>query len=266
MLITVDGREPIKDAALASIDKKRAFVVRIPLNKEFYSFGLGTNLSFAGSYFEKPVNENKLDSLVTLMQELFGYPIDGYLYLKWGSVSFDEQALSAFQKKLATISFFWKIPSYKSWLDARLYTNFSIGDIVSLVFKFRDIPPDRLEVISLLGGKEKTLYRKDIDKVIGTSLLDNGLSNEAAAVEIKNSSKVEGASEMIKRLVEHVGGNAIVTGSVNEKGTKVVLGNNKPLTATRLAAYLGVPVTRAKIESGADILLVIGDDYFEKYY
>jgi anionic cell wall polymer biosynthesis LytR-Cps2A-Psr (LCP) family protein len=265
LLISVSDKNNLKDLAVASFNSNRSSVkiIHVPTSAKVYLEGTDENLSLGGVYFAKPYRDSSFDSIFIVIKEFLAQPLDGYFVFSSNELEFTEGEVSSVKGKLDSFTLIPKFLGYKAWLNENMKTNYSISNLVSLAWSFRQMDKDKVVVLDLreeFGGKQLNL--NELDSLLREEMLDNTIVNEGGVVEVTGGSR-----GLVGRLVNNLGASTISLSSEEaETETKVILGSDRAKIADRLASFLGVKVEKNEIESGADAKVVVGSDFEGKFY
>lgn len=264
LLLSLSERNSLQDLAIASFNSKRnsLTIVRIPISAKTYTANADLNATFSAIYFSKPYLSSDFDSLYIAAKESIALPLDGYFVFTSDDLKFTDEVVNQARGKLFSINFLFRFFSYKAWLNEHMKTNYSIAKLWSLSWDFKRISKDKLSVLDL---KELA----EVDNLLQESILDTNVANEGAVVEISASEDVPPGYpiNLVDRVVNNLGASTINLGKVDESSeTKVVLDSDKNKVAERLAKFLSIKVEKEKIESGADVKVIVGEDFDRIFY
>ena len=265
LLISVSERNSLQDVALASLSSSRESVtfLRIPRSPKMYSSGVDQDMSLSAAYFSKPYRDSEFDSLYLSVKELLALPIDGYFVFVENDLKFDENGIRSIHGKINSFRVLPKFFSYKSWLNENMKTNYAVGSLWSLAWDFRKVNDDKLYFVNLdetVDSKQFSL--SDIDSLLRENLVDTGISNEQAVIEIVGENIT-----LVIRVINNIGGSTLnFSNNTEESKTKVILGSDKNKAAQRIAGFLNVEVEKKEIESGADIKVVVSSQFEVDFY
>ena len=266
LLVSVSEKNNLQDLALASFnaEKSTLSIIRIPEAAKIYSSGSEQDLSLGAVYFGKPYFDSDFDSIYVVSKELLALPLDGYFLFSSDKLEFDEQTVQDLKRKIGSFGLITNSLSYKSWLNENMRTNYSISAIFGLAWDVRQLGAEKLVFVPLseaVDGKE--FNTGDIDRIIQREVVDASIANEVAIVEISGNS----FRHLVKRVVNNLGASTVSIGSTdNLPETKVILDSDKNKIAERLAQFLRVKVVSEKIDSGADVKVIVGEDFEAKFY
>lgn len=267
LLISVSNKDSLQDLALASFSSnmKSLTIIKLPIGVKTYTSGSELESSLGAIYFGKPYFDSRFDSTYTATKELLAIPLDGYFFFTKDNLEFTQESVDQVRGRLYSLSSIIRVLAYKSWLDDHMKTNYSMSALLNLSWDFRRINSDKLRISDLKEAvKKKKLNSAEVDSFLQEAILDSVIVNEAAVVEISNGSYY---SNLVKRVVNNLGANTISLSEVGEGSkTRIVLGSNKSKTANRIASFLGVEVEKGEVESGADVKVIIGEDFNEIFY
>jgi len=266
LLISVSDKNNLQDVALASFsaEKSTLSIFQITTTAKIYSYGSDQSLSLGATYLGKPYFDSDFDSIYVVSMELLALPLDGYFFFSSDSLEFDEQTIQSIKHKLGSLGLFTNSLSYKSWLNENMETNYSISAIFGLALDVRQLNVDKLIFVPLsVVVDKKELNTSDVDKIIQKEIVDTEIAKESAVVEISGNS----FRHLVKRVVNNLGASIVNIGSTaNIPKTRVILDSDKNKVAERLAQFLKVKVEKEKIESGADVRVIVGDDFEANFY
>ncbi len=264
LLLLLSDRDELKEAAIASFNPSRdnLSIIEVPVEAQVYSGG-GKFMSLKVAYSEKPYFNGGFDSTYTLLKELTALPIDGYFVFQGGEVSFSQGSIDATKKKMALPGFLFKFLSYRKWLDVHMKTDYSLTNIFRLAQSFKGLGEEKIQYFDLATavGSNEQFDIQSVDNALKEAALDNNVSNENALVEINSNI---GAS-LLARVVDNLGTSSLSFGGAEPK-TKVIAGSDKQRAAQRIADFLGVKLEMGKISSGADVKVILGDDFGKIFY
>ncbi len=266
LLISVSDKNNLQDVALASFsaEKSTLSIIQIPITAKIYSTGSDQSLSLGATYFGKPYFDSDFDSIYIVSKELLALPLDGYFFFSSDRLDFGEETIQDIKHKLGSFGLFTSTLSYKSWLNENMKTNYSISAIFGLTWDIRQLNVDKLIFVPLSGVVDKKEFDTvDIDRILQKEIVDTEIANESGVVEISGSS----FRHLIKRVVSNLGASSVNIGSTaNLPKTRVILDSNKNKIAERLAQFLKVKVEKETIESGADVKVIVGEDFEANFY
>ena len=268
LLFSISSRDNLQDLALASFSpsKNAVSIIRIPISVQSYSIGTDEFVSLGAAYFAKPYVDSGFDSAYIISKETLAIPIDGYFVFREDRLEFDEKTVRKIKEKLYSPGFFFRFLSYKNYLDKHMNTNYSISKLWPLSWNFKEISAEKLKVSDLKeAAAGKQFKQSDTDNFLRGVILDNSIVNEASLVEVVGEATV---SNLISRVVNNLGGSTINFGDDvhNYPETKVILGSDNSKIAKRVARFIGVEVEKGVVPSGADVQVVIGDDFGKIFF
>lgn len=270
LLISLTSKESLQDLALASFNYNRnsLSIISIPISSKVYTAGEDLALSPGATYFAKPYFDSSFDSTFIVTKELLALPLDGYFVFDQGELEFTEDRVNQVKGRINYLGLIFKFFSYKSWLNNHLKTNYSISKLMSLSWAFKNIKGDKLQVLELKETVENKQFNiGEVDSVLRETILDSAIANEGAVVEVVNGGEGNYPTFLIRRVINNLGASTISLGGVdNSSETKVILGSDKNKVAARLAKFLAVKVEKGEVGSGADVKVIIGEDFDEIFY
>jgi hypothetical protein len=206
--------------------------------------------------------------LMETIQSYLGLPIDGYIRMANGE---------------------WRIANGKKFILNCLLlsllrkgkTSFNHWDILRLGWQINKLRVDRIDLFDLVQTSilseakladgsvilETEFFR--LDEVAGQCCYDSKVRNEALSIEVLNATDFPGLANQFTRLVTNVGGTVVAIGnssikyqvsSIKYQKKELV----KSYTLQKLEKILGVKAeVGERGESRADLLIIIGEDYWQ---
>jgi len=256
--------------AVASLETGNNLVIfKLPENlylEVFHEFGQYQ----LGSVYELGKLEGKGGELLgETVQEYLGVPIGGYIRIansKWQIVNSKKFILN------------WLILSTLG----RGETNFSQWDLLRFWWSIKSLRSDKvifidLEETNILSEKrlpdESLIFETEffrLDELVGKYFKNSRIEKEGIEVEILNATEHLGLANRVARLVMNMGGEIISIGNADNKirNSKFEIRNEeikKSYTVRKLEKVLGIKAEIGEMDkSRADLLILIGEDYWEK--
>lgn len=263
-LVSFDPRE--KNLLAVSIPQNT--YVEAPYGFGFYPFGTVYDLG--------EIEKRGGEVLVSAAQEFFAIPIDGWLKIQSGKFEIkDKQSakkdiLGFFQKNLN--------PFEK---EGTLRTNLTIFDIVRIWWEVKEVRFDKItylnlqesDVLSDFAPSEGTSAPKpnlaSLDHLLAPLLVDGEIREESFKVEVLNSTGREGLGSRVTRLITNLGGTVITLGNQENKLDRCLIKFKKEdsgkKTIKRLKRIFSCQLEEGDLsESRADLIFIIGEDYWQK--
>lgn len=268
LLLGVLKGNSLKELALVSLEKERKSVSFLTLEPETKVY-LGSQIASFNDLLTLKNKSLSLDPLLAALVEDLGYPIDGYLITVDGGSWVNQKGIEALGDKSYTLEFFLNLWQTKEYLNTNLRTNLSIGDLFNLTNFLKQLKPDTIAYHDFKKARDSggLLNMEEIDSRLGISLADQIITQEGAAVEVVNASRVEGMEIIFKRLLGNLGANVLQVSVSGEEDTSRLLSiDKKNNLSLRLEQILNVEAKRVdKASDTADVKVVIGND-FAKYF
>ena len=256
--------------AVASLETGNNLVIfKLPENlylEVFHEFGQYQ----LGSVYELGKLEGKGgEFLEETVQEYLGVPIGGYIKVQ--SSKFKVQSDKKFILNWLMLSAL-----------GRGETNFSQWDLLRFWWSIRSLRSDKvifidLEETNILSEKrlpdESLIFETEffrLDELVGKYFKDSRIEKEGIEVEILNTTEHLGLANRVARLVMNMGGEIISIGNADNKirNSKFEIRNEeikKSYTVRKLEKVLGIKAEIGEMnKSRADLLILIGEDYWEK--
>ncbi len=195
------------------------------------------------------------------VSELLGVPIDGFL-AEEGSVGSD-------------IKFFFLNPKL-FWGDK---TDMNVLDWLRFVYGLSQVRFDKIDKVDLGKYAEPLLLadgttvasidKNQLDSTLSGEFLESGIRDENLRVEVVNSTPVAALGARVARLLTNIGMSVINVGSVQEEtsGCRIETETKYTgfLTVKRIAQIYSCQVARRSGESRAEVTVVLGRDYAERF-
>ncbi len=213
--------------------------------------------------------ENKKLSIDRLEQSIagsFGYYFDAYIVIDDKVSWINKDSLEKLVDSFNSPTFLLKIKSNKDYLDQKMKTNLTLNEANDLIWFSKSLTPERISFTDLSGSKTADGF-VDLGSVknkVGLLLTDSDISNEEAAVEIENASKVSGVGSILKDAITNLGGNVLTVSKADETGkSRLIVKNKNSFLGKRLETILGVKMEQQSKNQDfeGDIKVIIGDDY-----
>lgn len=209
------------------------------------------------------------------LAKLVGLPIDGFVTYNNDS-SFEDMVKSWHSDPFKILGFIKGSSTDLGFLEALgVYKSLSSlrpDQIISL-----DTSQTSITTSKLLPDSSRVLGVDTIqlDLFVRAHMADQALSQEDIPVAIYNSTNHPGLAEDVSRIVTNMGGNVVfVSNTTTDLQKTAVTSSGNSLTATRLKEVFAPECLNSKCDivdpevssSFAQINIVIGEDYYSKYY
>lgn len=262
LLLTSDYSQ-LTEVALASFEpgNRKVTVLKLSPETTVLSQEGGKKLSDLPVFQQGRVVN--IDQLSTAVMEVVGYIPDSYIVVADSRPWINTETLNqVVENSSLSPSLFFKLRSYKSYLDDRLKTNLTINELFSLGSKVKGIPPERFELIETLTYTTESglIDSQTLANEIGVKLNDRAVVEANLAVEIVNQSGVDGLGQVFKGIVSNLGANVVSVDSAevaNEKSQVLVAGQSNYLTQ-RLARLLQAEIKEEQEIGSVDLQVKVG--------
>lgn len=257
-------------------EEKNLLVVEAPPNTYVeapYGFGF---YPFGTIYDLGEIEKRGGEVLTSTAQEFFATPIDRWLKIQSGEFeikdgqSAKKDILGLFQKNFNPLE-----------KERALRTNLTIFDTARIWWKVREVRFDKItyfnlresDVLSDFALSEGTSAKKpnlaSLDHLLASFLIDGKIREESFKIEVLNSTDREGLGSRVARLITNLGGTVITLGNQENKLDHCLIKFKKEdsgkKTIQRLKRIFSCQVEEGDLSgSRADLIFVIGEDYWQK--
>lgn len=280
-----DGKSAInlaikgKDIEVASFDpgSEQLTVLDIP-NDAYFELPKGFGNWRVRAIYDLGQEENPpvgSELLKASLAKLVGLPIDGFIEYS-DSKSFKDEVLSWHANPLKILGFIKESSTDLTPLEAisvyRALSSVRTDKIVSLDTAQSDITQSEL-----LPDSSRVLGVDTIrlDLFVRDKMADSQIHSQAVPVGVLNGTSHPGLGEDVARIVTNMGGNVIFTANTEtHQDQTIVTASDKSFTSIRLMEVFAPKCLKDKCAivdpkvsfSRAQINIVIGEDYYKKFY
>lgn len=248
-----DGR--IVDLAIASyepVDKR--------LTALFFSLPENAQLRVAASAaFEK----EGVVGLQRFVSTQIAVPLDRYLAFESSNLTFTTENMLLSYKEIKSAGLFFKALSFKRSLNKTLKTNLTSPEILNLIWRIRGAKFEEKDMLYLNKIGSGDLASKETTGELSNLFVDRKISDEGAAVTVRNSSGKAGLGTVLANYLGNLGVTivAVETGEESSQKNFLIEKNSKPQLEKRLASIISFEKKKAEKEDfSGNVLIIVGEE------
>jgi len=190
-------------------------------------------------------------------------PVDRYLAFESSDLTFTTESMLNSYKEIKSANFFLKVLSFKRSLNKTLKTNLTSAEILNLIWRIRGAKFEEKDQLYLNKIGSGDLASRETTEELSNLFVDRKISDEGAAVTVRNSSGKAGLGTVLARYLGNLGVTivAVETGEESSQKNFLLEKNSKPQLEKRLASIISFNKKKAEKEDfSGDILIIVGEE------
>ncbi len=266
ILLATVREDKLEELALASFESGKKKVIILKLDPSTLVNGQKGPKKLSDLVIYQAGKVSDIDQLSVAVLEVVNYIPNGYVIVEASQDWINIESLgSLVERSSFSPALLLNLRENKNYLDGHLLTSLSTNEFYKLVTSVKKIQPERFELVDTERYKSQSGFvdSKALTNEIGAKMNDSKVVDGNYAVEIVNSSGVEGLGQILKSVVANLGVNIVqisTTEDLEEKSTVFVRERSNFLAET-LQRFLKSKLEKNADTGSVDIKIVIGKDF-----
>ena len=266
LLLATIRENKLEELALASFEPGKKKIIILKLDPSTLVNGQQGPKKLSNLVVYGTGRVQNIDQLSAAVLEVVNYIPNGYVVVDDSQNWLTIESLNLLvEDSSLSPGFLLNLRKNKNYLDEHLLTNLSTNEFYKLITSVKKIQPERFELVDTQRYRTQSGFvdTKALTNEIGARMNDSKVVEGNYAVEIIDSSGVEGLGQILKSVVANLGMNIVqisTTEDLEEKST-VFVKERSNFLAEILQSFLKSKLEKNADTGSVDIRVVIGKDF-----